>query len=61
MTEGVIEFAVGETQKELSIALANDDLYEGVETFNLKLHNPSPGTTIQTPEVEGQIHENSLQ
>ena len=46
---GVLSFADGDSSKTISIAILDDSLVEGNETFTLTLANPTGGTTIIGP------------
>lgn len=46
---GVLSFADGDSFKTISIAILDDSLVEGNETFTLTLANPTGGTTIIGP------------
>ncbi|MBK8810106.1 MAG: VCBS repeat-containing protein [Acidobacteria bacterium] len=47
---GTLNFAVGETVKQLSIHTINDNVYEGVESLSLVLSNPTgPNSEIIAP------------
>ena len=46
---GVLSFADGDSSKTISIAILDDALVEGNETFTLTLANPTGGTTIIGP------------
>ncbi|WP_454017907.1 Calx-beta domain-containing protein [Azospirillum sp. Marseille-Q6669] len=43
-TSGKLTFAAGETTKTVAVKVLSDDVTEGVETFNLKLSNPTQAT-----------------
>ncbi|CAO3450172.1 hypothetical protein [Azospirillum argentinense] len=43
-TSGKLTFAAGETTKTVAVKVLSDDVVEGVETFNLKLSNPTQAT-----------------
>jgi len=42
-------FADGETSKEVSVSMIDDQVFEGDETFNLILANPSDRSNLDTP------------
>ncbi|HYV14238.1 MAG TPA: Calx-beta domain-containing protein, partial [Pyrinomonadaceae bacterium] len=49
-TSGTLTFAPGETSKNISIPIINDNLFEnGLETFNLTLSGPSGAAVLITP------------
>ena len=43
---GVVSFAPGETQKEFTIVINDDDIVEGIETFTVRLDRPRNGAYI---------------
>jgi hypothetical protein len=47
-TVGTLNFAAGETTKQINIPLIDDSLVEGTETFSINLSNPA-GATLGTP------------
>ena len=53
-TRGTLTFAVGETQKTVSVPILDDSHDEGEETFTLKLLNPK-GAWIADDEATGTI------
>ena len=53
-TRGTLTFAVGETEKTVSVAILDDALDEGEETFTLKLRN-AKGAYIVDGEATGTI------
>jgi sugar lactone lactonase YvrE len=50
-TTATVTFAPGELTKTISIPLKDDNLYEGNETFNVTLSNPTSGVLLETPNV----------
>jgi hypothetical protein len=48
---GTLTFAPGETYKEFIVATLQDDLFEGIETFNLTLSNPTGGAALTPPNT----------
>lgn len=48
-SQGTITFAPGETEKVISVAIANDDVAEASETFQIRLSNPT-GATLETSQ-----------
>ena len=51
---GSLSFAAGETRKTVTVAIHDDAIDEGQETFTLKLSNPA-GAAIQDGEATGTI------
>ena len=45
-TSGTVTFLSGETSKQIPVATLQDAIFEGAETFNVTLANPSGGVTI---------------
>lgn len=45
-TQGLLSFAEGETEKTITIPLANDDWFEADEAFVLELSSPTAGATL---------------
>jgi hypothetical protein len=50
-TSGVLEFAAGETFKEIRVPILNDALRESEESFRVRLFDPSPGTSLGNPSL----------
>jgi hypothetical protein len=48
-TSGTLSFAAGETFKEFVINAIEDDRFEGTETINLTLSNPTGGAVLTPP------------
>ena len=48
-TGGTVNFANGETSKTFDVAICSDVVFEGNETFDATLSNPTGGATIGTP------------
>ena len=48
-TFGTVAFAPGETQKTINVAISDDALIEGDETFKITLSNPSVGAMLGSP------------
>jgi hypothetical protein len=48
-TSGTLNFADGEVTKTFTIAMQDDDVFEGNETINVTLSNPTGGPTLGTP------------
>ncbi|MEL7314787.1 MAG: Calx-beta domain-containing protein, partial [Cyanobacteria bacterium J06559_3] len=55
---GTLSFAAGETTKTFTVAIAEDALYEGDETFTVNLSNITGGATIGTDTATGTITDN---
>ena len=53
-TEGTLTFAPGETEKTVSVAIVNDTVDDGGETFRLVLSDPS-GAVLESTEATGTI------
>ena len=47
MTSGMLEFAIGETSKTISVPVLADNLDENSETFHATLNSPANATIIQ--------------
>ena len=45
-TSGTATFLIGATSVQISVPILQDTVYEGAETFNVTLANPSGGVTI---------------
>ena len=43
---GTLTFAVGDTRKTITVALVDDNFYEGAESFSVQLSNPRPGGKV---------------
>lgn len=52
---GTVTFAPGETSKSITVPILNDAVYEGSETFNVNLSNPSSNAVISDPLGLGTI------
>jgi hypothetical protein len=55
-THGTLTFAAGETSKTVTVAITNDNVYEGTETFGVKLSN-AVGAAITTDTAHTAIHD----
>lgn len=55
---GTLNFAPGESLKSVTVAILEDRLVEGDETFRLRLREPSAGTEIVQPTAVGVILDN---
>jgi uncharacterized protein YcfL len=53
---GSLSFAPGETTKTITVAIKPDAVFEGAETFDLVLSNPS-GAAVAVPSVSTTIHD----
>ena len=58
-TSGTLTFAAGDTEMTVSVAIVNDDVEEGDETFSLTLSTPT-GATIATASAMGTINANDV-
>ncbi|MDS4055372.1 M10 family metallopeptidase C-terminal domain-containing protein, partial [Accumulibacter sp.] len=54
-TSGSITFAVGETEKTISLAVKGDRVVESNESFIVSLSNPSSGLVLRTTSASGTI------
>ena len=43
---GVLTFLAGQTENQVSIAISNDTVYEGAESFKIVLSNPQGGAAL---------------
>lgn len=60
-TQGVLEFAAGETFKEIRIPILNDTLRESEESIRVRLLEPSAGTSLGSPALATvNIQDNEL-
>ena len=50
-TSGVLNFADGQSRGSFTIPVTNDNLYEGNESINLSLVNPTNGTALGSPAI----------
>jgi hypothetical protein len=48
---GTVNFANGETSKDVTVALVNDNVLESDETFTVSLANPSAGSSLKVGAV----------
>ncbi len=48
-TNGILNFAEGETSKDIAIPLLGDSEFEGAEVFDLNFGQPGPGAVLDTP------------
>lgn len=48
-TGGTVSFANGETTKTFTVAICDDAVFEGSETFNVTISAPTGGATLGTP------------
>ncbi|MCY4513974.1 MAG: fibronectin type III domain-containing protein, partial [Candidatus Tectomicrobia bacterium] len=54
-TAGTLTFKAGETSKTVAVAVLDDAIDEGEETFALILYNPQGGAYLEDPEATGTI------
>ncbi|HTU65581.1 MAG TPA: Calx-beta domain-containing protein [Steroidobacteraceae bacterium] len=52
---GSFTFAPGDTTKTFSVPILTDNIYEGTETFGVRLSSPTNGATVPTPVVTNSI------
>jgi hypothetical protein len=57
---GTLSFAAGETSKVITIPLLNDTFYEGIETFVLKLSNPTAAALLLDGQTQITINDDEL-
>ncbi|MDQ3712621.1 MAG: FG-GAP-like repeat-containing protein [Acidobacteriota bacterium] len=50
-TSGTLSFAAGESSKTITVPIINDNVFEGSETFNLTLGNPTANTSLLYPNT----------
>lgn len=55
---GVLNFAIGEATKTLTIATTDDTAFESAETLSVTLSNPTGGVTITSAQGSGTINDN---
>jgi len=55
LPSGTVSFALGETQKVITVPVAGDNLVEPNEGFTVTLSNPPSGTTIPRSSASGTI------
>ena len=55
LPSGKVEFAAGETSKDITVNVTGDLAIELTENFDLVLQNPSTGATIETARANGRI------
>jgi Calx-beta domain len=61
-SSGTLTFGPAETSKEITVPIAEDSIYEGIETFSVTLSNPTGGAAVSDPfTAQVQIHENDPQ
>lgn len=46
-----VTFADGETEKQVTLTLIDDSVYEGDETFSVELSNPSERSNVESPST----------
>lgn len=57
---GTVSFAAGETSKTITVRTTDDSLFEGDETFTVRLSNPGSGLRLGTTEATGIILNNDV-
>jgi sugar lactone lactonase YvrE len=57
-TSGTLAFAAGELSKTVAVPIINDNVYEGDETFNLTLTNPTNGALLTSGTTVVTINDN---
>jgi subtilisin family serine protease len=50
-TNDTLNFAAGEAQKSFTVPIIDDGMFEGNETFQIALSNPSAGMALGTPAI----------
>lgn len=50
-TSGDLTFAPNETSKQFTVPIVDDSIYEGNESFNVTLSNPTGGAAIRAPST----------
>jgi len=59
-TNGTLNFAAGETQKTITVAITNDTVFEGAQDFSVQLGNPSNATLGDTTQVATIVDDGRL-